>query len=538
MTNDAAISSTTGFFGRLSSASPAPAADEEIDNAQKRQIDEQTHAQPTKKARLSNGYENVFETTAMDVDDEPNQTLNQNQAQNHTQNGDENPYPSPEQLPSPVAITAGPSEGTQVERVHNLSGDTTFLELSNDPSSASTVLLQCEFNPQDPTILAAAGTDALARMWTLSRMDPDSGSDSPGKPIFAPHRNLLDDNVSPASVTVTGVSWSPDGTVIAVASEPTDDSSAKVEFWTRHGESVVAFNQFDSPIICHRWNTTSTNCLVLSPLNEGRNTSITVMSPNMGSSIQYTLLDHSLLNQPLDAAWINSEEFVLCGGDILQSFKIETNVIQAGQKFNTQEGDALSKITYDGRSRMIATANDSGTIHVCKYENNFKIMTDEVQIWNNEGEHRSLNAHQGTITSLMWQPITSPADANEETERLIVSSGEDGAISIWNARSTETKPKFSMTMNSGVVAMAFTNDGAFLAGGTNQNVFIWSMNDVKSPVATWARGDNAGCRTPQSTDSSADEDQFSMCWDSLGQRLAYGVNSRVSKIHEDFLATN
>lgn len=497
-------------------------------------MDEQIHAPagpPAKKARLINGYENGFEPTPMDVDDDPNQNQDQNQNQNHHQTGDENPYPSPEQLPSPVAITAGPSEGTQVERVQDLSRDTTFLELSNDPSSTSTVLLQCEFNPQDPTILAAAGTDALARMWTLSCTDPDSADSDAGKPIFAPHRNLLDDNVSPASITVTGVSWSPDGATIAVASEPTDDGTAKVEFWTRHGESVVAFNQFDSPIICHRWNPTSTLCLVLSPIDNQRSTSITVMNPNMGTSIQYTLHNHCLINQPLEAAWTNGEEFVLCGGDVIQNCKLENGAITLGQKLETRQGDSLSKVTYDSRSRMIAAASDSGTIHVCLCCRASKTLTDIMQIWDNEGEHRSLNAHQGTITSLVWQPLTVSSDPTDETERLVVSSGEDGAISIWDTRSTATKPKCSMTMNSGVVAMAFTFDGVYLAGATNQNVFIWKVSDVNNPVATWTRGDNAGWRTPQSSDSSVDEDQFSMCWDALGQKLAYGVNSRVSSTH-------
>ena len=57
----------------------------------------------------------------MDVDDE--------------QNGDENAYPSPEQLPSPVVATIGPEQGTQVEKVNELSTETIFLELSEDPSS-------------------------------------------------------------------------------------------------------------------------------------------------------------------------------------------------------------------------------------------------------------------------------------------------------------------------------------------------------------------------------------------------------------------
>jgi len=120
-----------------------------------------------------------------------------------------------------------------------------------------------------------------------------------------------------------------------------------------------------------------------------------------------------------------------------------------------------------------------------------------------------------------------PFTLSDDMERLLASAGEDGAISIWNARSTDTKSKCSMTMGSAVVALSFTPDGAFIASGTNEHVFIWKVDDVPCPRATWTRGDEVGWRTPQSHDSSNDEDQFSLCWDAHGQKLAYGVNSRV-----------
>jgi hypothetical protein len=88
-----------------------------------------------------------------------------------------------------------------------------------------------------------------------------------------------------------------------------------------------------------------------------------------------------------------------------------------------------------------------------------------------------------------------------------------------------------MTMGSAVVALAFTPDGAFFAGCTNDRILIWKADDVNVPRATWTRGDELGWRTPLSHDSVSEElqeDQFSLCWDADGQRLAYGVNSRVS----------
>jgi transducin (beta)-like 1 len=334
--------------------SSAPAADEENENIRKRPMDnEQPQAQPGppgKKPRLLNGYENGFDATAMEIDEE--------------QNGDENAYPSPEQLPSPVLATNGPEQGTQVDKVNDLSTEEVFLELSDEPTSKNTVVLQCEFSPRDPMILAAAGTDALARMWTISRVKPDSPSDSPGKPVFAPQANLLDDNAHP-NTTVTCLSWSSDGLYIAVASEPTE-GSAKIEFWNVDGSSLCSFNGFESPVICMRWNLANTECLALSPQDEGRGCLVSVMCPTEGKWAKFSLLKHVLLDQLLDATWISNEEFVICGGTLLQSFQYDGSSasIVEGRCLETRPGDSLSRITFDWHSGLIATASDSGLIDV------------------------------------------------------------------------------------------------------------------------------------------------------------------------------
>jgi transducin (beta)-like 1 len=336
----------------------SPAADEDFENLRKRQIvneqPQSPHGHPAKRPRLSNGYENGFETTLMEVDDD--------------QNGDGNAYPSPEQLPSPVVATVGPEQGTQVDKVNELSTETAFIDLSDDPTrNSNAILLQCEFNPRDPTILAAAGTDALARMWTLSRATPDSGSavsDSLSKPTFAAHHNLLDDN-APPSTTTTGLSWASDGSSIAVSSEPVDDGSAKVDFWRTDGSQYASFNSFESPVICLRWNLSNTACLGLSPENDGKGALITVMNPIGETSLRYSFPNHSLLDVPLDAAWTSDEEFVVCGGDILQALQLLDGAIAPARKYETRDGHALSKITYDWRARLLATASDTGTIDVC-----------------------------------------------------------------------------------------------------------------------------------------------------------------------------
>ncbi|KAF4615874.1 hypothetical protein G7Y89_g15241 [Cudoniella acicularis] len=516
------VGAVTGFFGPLTPVSTAAeAADEDdFENARKRQIDNEpaqlSNGPSAKRQRLSNGYENGFESIPMDLDEDAN--------------ADEHAYPSPEQLPSPVVATLGPEQGTQIDKVSELSTETVFLELSDDQTSRNAVLLQCEWNPRDPTILAAAGTDALARMWTLSRTVGDTDPDAQLKPVFQPHHNLLPGSALPTTL-VTALTWSSDGAALALASEPLDDGTSKIEFWTVEGTPYASFNTFESPIISLRWNPTNTACLSLSPEDGGRGTLISIMYPASDVIVRYSMPRHSLHDQSLDAAWTSHEDFVLCGGDVLQALHCVEGVISPTRKYETREGHALSKITFDWRSQLLATASDTGTIDVSTFNELREYGTDALQVWDQSGQCRSFNAHQGVITSLIWQPMPFPHALSDDMERLLASAGEDGAISLWNARSPETKSRGSMTIGSSVVSLAFTPDGAFIAGGTTDRVLIWKVNEHTLPRASWARSDQNGWRTPMSQDSGTDENQYSLSWDANGQKLAYGVNSSLAVIN-------
>lgn len=128
----------------------------------------------------------------------------------------------------------------------------------------------------------------------------------------------------------------------------------------------------------------------------------------------------------------------------------------------------------------------------------------------------------------MWQALHRQSTVNETSGRLLASSSEDGAISIWNAQSSEPKQKCSMTIgSSSVLALAFTPDGAFIAGATSDRVLIWKVEDTHLPRASWNRPMGHGWQTPQSSESMPDEDEHVLSWDANGQKLAYGCNSVV-----------
>jgi transducin (beta)-like 1 len=146
--------------------------------------------------------------------------------------------------------------------------------------------------------------------------------------------------------------------------------------------------------------------------------------------------------------------------------------------------------------------------------------------------HKEIKAHKGPVADLKWQPLSNPSTAaDENSERLFATAGEDSLVKIWNARGGLSKPKITITMENPVLALAFTPDGAFLAAATNTQILIWSMEDSSVPRARWRRGTEPGWQSPRSINGQPlEEDVHSLCWDANGQRLVYGVNSMVCTI--------
>ncbi|KAJ6441994.1 WD repeat protein [Purpureocillium lavendulum] len=547
--------SQVGIFGPLTAPQLPPTKREEADDAavpagedpdalRKRAPEQQQvpNGSPAKRPRLSNGYDNGSDTAAapaaaappppatatttttattpMDVDHPPHaldDQQNQDNATNHA-------YPSPlegEQLPPPVPQTDGPDQGTQVDKVEELSPVTTFIRLADDSPGAAAdatpspspmggsenapVLLQCEWSPRDTSVLAAAGTDALARVWTLAR----ATAQEPGHDHVSPQGHSLLDSGVPKTTTVTALSWMSDGSAIAVATDTGAQSAVSV--WSIDGDPVQSANVTEGPIIKLAWSPTNTALLVISPENGGA--IVTIVAIMTGAVLEYRLPGHDIAATPLDAAWTNDTDFLLCGGDLLLCLRCtDTSIVQV-RKFETKDDDSFTQVLFDWRSKLAATASDKGLL----------------DLWDEHGQRRSIQAHQGAITTMAWQPL--PASQPEaDDERLIATGGDDCAILIWNARKPEAKSKCFLTMDSPIVRLAFTPDGVFIAGATSRQVLIWKVDSFAMPRASWNRPPHPGWLSPKGSSDTDEEDEHCLCWDMSGQKLAYGSNSRLAVI--------
>ncbi|KAJ8120008.1 hypothetical protein O1611_g10476 [Lasiodiplodia mahajangana] len=305
------------------------------------------------------------------------------------------------------------------------------------------------------------------------------------------------------------MAWNWDGSAIAVATD--SDSKARLTLWAPDGSYIHHFEVSEPPIIKLRWSPLNTAILAIAPDNNG-GTLITIYHAHTLNSMTYFLPNHDLNSEPLDAAWTNDTEFLLCGGELLALLRYSDKEIIQVQKFETREGDTLTQVQYDARCSMAATCGDKGII----------------DIWDNTGKRRSIEAHCDAVTALAWQPRKF---ADTDNERLLASGGEDGAIFIWNALANDGTAKCSMTMGPAIVALAFTPDGAFLAGATSERILIWKVGDHGIPRASWSRLPHPGWLSPRMNPESDEEDEHCLGWDSTGHKLAYGVNSRLAIIN-------
>lgn len=361
-----------------------PQAHPQPNSSLKRQVDPQgqlANGNPKRpKLGNANGLENGADaaTSPMEID--------HHQSDGHA-------YPSPlegEQAPTPAPRTEGPDHATQTEKVDELEAKTTYLRLANDePSSSSVVatptteashlrthqnpiLLHCEWNPKDSSRLAAAGTDALARVWTVSRVTgPDQVADhvEPGWPSIS----LVNEEFAP-NTRITAFSWASDGKHIAVATD--DDQKARVDLWDLEGKQVHHWDGFEAPIVKLRCNSFGRQILSISPSTSKNASSqpdgwiVTVLPSMSGSSIEKHLPGYDDTDEP-DAAWMNETDFVLCIRTKLVIFRHAGDSIVQVKELATRPDDPLTAVQYDGTedSGCVAAATSNGYIDVSLHAN-------------------------------------------------------------------------------------------------------------------------------------------------------------------------
>jgi len=332
-------------------------------------------------------------TVVMDIDEQQQDQQHASQSDDHTdhhvpisQTDGITAYPSP--MASDLAVIPTPhlpglDKGTQLDRVDDLARTTTFLQLStNGLSEAASplcleadqgpVLLHCEWSPRDPSSLATAGTDSLARVWTIAhatattpgpdavegQIDDDvvKASRAVVQPAF---RSMIPD-AAPAQSLVTALTWNHDGSAIAIATEIS--GTASIHIWSSTGERLRQHAANEPPIVKLRWNPNNVGLLAITPDSHG--TAITIFSGDV--QLRHVLSSYDILRSPtaLDATWTSESDFLVCGQDLLLALRCTASGIELLRKFELESGDRFVQVLFDHQSRLAATPTLDGNLVV------------------------------------------------------------------------------------------------------------------------------------------------------------------------------
>lgn len=375
---ETATATTSAPASAASTSLPAlvtPADD--ADNSRKRSQQQLPNGSPVKRPRLSNSCDSGHDapatatTTPMDIDPQD-------------QHQDNHAYPSPlegEETATPVVQTEGPERGTQPEKTEELTPHTTFIRLTDDERTTTTdvpppaspgpdasadapnapTLLHCQWSPKDPSALAASGTGALARVWSVSRV-PASDTEPAQDHVASKAIPLVPAETSQNTI-ISQLAWASDGSTIAVVAE-TEGQAATVNVFASDGVLLQSFESPVEQVIKLSWNPSNTALLTISPSTDDSSAVVAIHNATSGTSLSYSFPGHDLNAAPLDASWTSDAEFLVCGGDILMSLHCSDTSIAQVRKFETKADDSFRNVLFDWRSKLAATSSEKGTLDV------------------------------------------------------------------------------------------------------------------------------------------------------------------------------
>ena len=408
-------------------------------------------------------------------------------------------------------LTNGCSVGVQSDKVTELGPETTVLTV---PDKSVTHAI---WNPHYPTLLATAG-EALCRIWTIvgPRSVSASSSAQTSTEDATPYIDLHEAS-DPA--TVTSLAWSPDGETLAVATYgPQADVQGSVTLYTKAGVVQDEMPGAKGLVLKLSWNPSGTLLLGVAHSGRGTDSTLVLWDIKDGQLMQPFDVDRAII----DVAWIDDRLFGVCGKDFVAESIIENQAIAAlkvrdesniNQEWTTIEYDRISrtKALIAESTGMLALIDPSGHLHVT-------------------------TAHDGAITSLMYQPISNPSSLSPLAPRSLATSSVDGTIKLWDA-----KRPFAITHTLGhdyaipPLAISFTPDGCLVAAASWNKVLIWSAELGGTPKASWKCKDDQW-QTQSSHQANGDvareSEEYSplhsLSWDADSGKLAYGLKNQVS----------
>ena len=328
-----------------------------------------------KRSRKSSDYENNHHgADAMDLDPPAEKVSSNGMAMLHRQTLSPIPIASPHQNGESAdedraTARQGISVAVQVDKVGDVGAETARIL---DVGKAS--VLHANWHPHDPTLLLTAGTNALSRIWKISRnaSSREINGHGHGHGHSDQENGHLEQTPSvelnidgSESTYITALQWNPDGDLIAVAPrEFGQQGNGTVAILSKANGYLDVFHVGRDPLVCLRWSPRGALLLGVASSIESQNSEIFVWNVASGSQLEVLAVDGIVI----DAVWVSDEAFAICVGPSINQFRITNQrAIPFASAINpcgTSEGDSFQVMRWDKYSRTIALGSQNGDVHV------------------------------------------------------------------------------------------------------------------------------------------------------------------------------
>lgn len=493
---------------------------------------------PAKRVRQSNASDAMTNGDAMDVDeratdgdDRASIPSEQDRAQSESE--------PPEQPAIEVKAM-----GTQTEVMKKRIKTATMYWTID--KSMPVAILHTSWSPRlatRSTILAAG--ESLCRLYNIGPSD-------------TAHQNIenLDAYNMTPDHTVTALAWHPNGqyATCAIQGPPrvngVDGYRVQLADISLSGDKRMYDDMFNMVTIALRYSKSGN--MLFATSSDGQRSVVEVRDLRTATYRQWsTAFEFIDDNVVLDISPISDTSFAICGKGLVSVWSVgfakghdEVDVEgELDSRLLTQDyvhtvpvDVNYDKIRYDWRHELLV-AISSASGHVCT-------LRKDGQTWTH-GPSLTLPANPGTrIAAICFEPSLSSSDA-QPPSRLAISlvNDQSGQVCLYNAttESIDLVTTLDIDHQAPPLALAWapssdSNIGiggpARLAAASDEAIRVWDV--AASPVkevlswkaapANWYQGDD------NHLPDDEDRTEPSLSWDPKGERLAFAVGRKVSKI--------
>lgn len=301
----------------------------------------------------------------------------------------------------------------------------------------------CQWNPENPSILATASSDSTTRIWHL----PSSGSphkiSEPVVLISPKSQSIANATQEKPKTGITSIHWHPLGKLLATASY---EGIARI--WSAGGKLLHTLSKHTAPIFAIQFNKSGNILLTGGADNK------TVAWDTESGEVKGMWEVHK--ESVLDIDWLDDTIFASCSSD--RTICVCEIGSENPLKIYRGHGSEINSVKWSPHGTSLASCSDDKTAKI------WKLTQDD--------PYQTFQGHESEVILAQWCPVMK-----EDGVQMLATASVDHTIRLWDVSSGLCLHRLAQHSES-VAWISFSPDGKYLASiGNDHYILIWSLED-------------------------------------------------------------